>query len=58
MSKPRGAARDWSDAQLDDLSRITQADIERAQEAWKRDAPEQAKNLLDAVPDDDVKGEP
>lgn len=37
-------------AELEDLARITLADIERAKAAWGRGAPPAAKKLLDATP--------
>jgi hypothetical protein len=45
-----------SDAELDALSDITPADIERAKAAWEKDAPAPFKHLLDATdasPEDD-----
>ena len=41
---PRGKALDWTDEELDNLSRITPADIARAQ----AQAPPRAKRLLEA----------
>jgi hypothetical protein len=40
---------DWTPAQLDALSATTQADVPEAQAAWRTDAPEAAKRLLDAT---------
>lgn len=54
--RPVGPARDWTLAQLDNLSTITQADIERAQEAWKQDSDATYRDLLDALPDEKAAG--
>jgi hypothetical protein len=35
-------------SELEDLARITPADIERAKAAWEKHAPPKMKNLLDA----------
>jgi hypothetical protein len=35
-------------SELEELAKITPADIERAKAAWKRSAPPAAKKLLDA----------
>lgn len=39
---------DWSDADLDNLSTVTQADIKAAEALWQRDAPRKYKSLLQA----------
>jgi hypothetical protein len=36
------------------LAEVTQEDIERAKDAWKKDAPPPYKELLDATPVEDA----
>lgn len=50
--KPLGKPIEWTDADLDALSNITEADIIEAGQWWKQNAPKKYKNLLNANPDD------
>jgi hypothetical protein len=52
MADQRREKTDTSDAELDRLAEITPADIVDAQRAWRKDAPTESKDLLDATPDD------
>ena len=45
---PRGPALDSTDADLDAAADVTEADIEDALSTWRRDAPREARGLLDA----------
>ncbi len=49
---PLGKPLDLSDEELDDLSEISPQDIAEAQAAWRRDAPPEFRDLLDAKPED------
>lgn len=42
----------WTEADLDEISMITEEDIEAARQQWFEDAPKRFKELLDAEPDD------
>ncbi|MBA3341637.1 MAG: hypothetical protein H0T48_07360 [Gemmatimonadaceae bacterium] len=42
-----------SQDKLDELARITPSDVDRAVSRWKRHAPPQFRDLLDAQVDDD-----
>ena len=44
--------RHLSDAELDELARITPEDIERARQRWEAIASPELRALLDAAPDD------
>lgn len=44
---PKGKARPLSPEELDRAAEISDRDIERAQRAWKHDAPPRFKKLLD-----------
>lgn len=54
MSKRRVART--SDKELDKLAEVTPEDVERAKEYWRRNAPKQARDLLDAEPVDEEQG--
>lgn len=41
-----------TDAELDELAAITPEDIARAQQAWRKDASPEYRDLLDARPAD------
>lgn len=51
---PLGKAIRFSDEDLDQLSRVTPADIEKSKQAWKRTVPKEYKTLLDAESVKDV----
>jgi hypothetical protein len=53
----RGPVRNLSDAELDELARITPEDLERARQHWERFAPPELRGLLDAIPDDQDSGD-
>jgi hypothetical protein len=48
---PLGQAIQWTDADLDALSNITEADIKEAGGWWQDNAPKKYKKLLEAKPD-------
>lgn len=48
--KPLGDALQWTDAEIESMSQITDKDIELAKRWWEKHAPENAKRLLDAKP--------
>lgn len=48
--KPLGDARQWTDAEIEAMSQITDEDIELAKRWWEKHAPDKAKRLLDAKP--------
>jgi hypothetical protein len=48
----RGPARHLSNAELDELARITPEDVERAGQRWEGIASPEVRALLDAEPDD------
>lgn len=45
---PLGKLLQLTDDQLDDLSKVTPADIEKAKVFWRNNAPAEFKSLLDA----------
>jgi hypothetical protein len=45
----RGPVRHLSDAELDELARITPEDVERARQRWEAIASPMVRGLLDAV---------
>lgn len=45
---PLGKPLALTDEQLDQLSQVTPADIEKAKVAWRTSAPQEFKTLLDA----------
>jgi hypothetical protein len=49
-SKNLGPALKWSDAAIDALTEISEADIEEAAAYWRANAPASFKALLDAQP--------
>jgi hypothetical protein len=53
----RGPVRHLSDAELDELARITPEDIERARQRWEAIASPMVRGLLDAAPDDGLNNE-
>lgn len=46
--KPLGKAEKWTEADLNRLSAIDEADIEAAGELWHQNAPQRFKSLLNA----------
>jgi hypothetical protein len=50
----RGPVRQLSDAELDELARITPADIEAARQRWERTASPEFRALLDAQPGEEA----
>lgn len=52
----KGRPANWSAADLDRMTTIRSADVDRAEAAWRRDAPGPFKTLLRAVPEIRVKG--
>jgi len=53
---PLGKPLRHTKKQLDELSKITPVDIERAQVLWRKYAPRKFKTLLDAQPVEDING--
>jgi hypothetical protein len=51
----RGKALDWTDEKIDKLSVVTDSDTESAEVFWRKHAPAEAKDILDATPTDDAK---
>lgn len=49
---PLGQPLNWTDAELDALSTVTEADIMNAGAWWQNNAPKKYKKLLEAKPDD------
>lgn len=49
-SVPLGKPLELTDAELDQLSEITPADIEKAKAFWRNTAPPEFETLLDALP--------
>jgi hypothetical protein len=47
---PLGRPLRHTEKQLEELAKVTPADIERAQILWQKYAPRKYKNLLDAQP--------
>ena len=45
-----------SDRELDKMAEVTPEDIERAKEFWRRNAPKEARDLLEAEPVDEEQG--
>lgn len=56
LPRPRGPALDWTDADLDALSTISQADVEQAKLLWRQQAPRPLRTLLDAQLDPEEMG--
>lgn len=52
-AKPVGEPLDWTDAEIDELAKITPDDIRLAGVDWRRKAPKRARKLLDAKEADD-----
>lgn len=52
--KAMGAGLNLTDEMLDEAANVTQADIESAGAYWDRNAPAEARGLLDAKPEDDA----
>lgn len=50
---PLGKPLELTDEQLDELSQITPADIEKAKVFWRNNAPAESATLLDAETVDD-----
>lgn len=48
MPEPDLTPINWSDSDLDELSRIDRRDVEEASAKYRRLAPERTKDLLDA----------
>jgi len=48
----RGKALRQSDKEIDEQAQPTPEDIERAKAFWKRNAPQGAKDILEATPED------
>jgi hypothetical protein len=53
MTDKRREKPDVSDEELDALAEITPADIADAQNTWRKDAPDEGEDLLDATPVDE-----
>lgn len=49
---PLGKPLNLTDEDLDDLSKVTPTDIEKAKQLWRNTAPEEFQSLLDAQPED------
>lgn len=47
-----GKAISWTDAELAQLSEVTEKDIEAAAKWWRRYSPKRYRKLLNATPDD------
>ncbi len=52
MPTPDRKALDWSDEELDALAEIAPGDVEQAKIQWRKDAPPEFADLLDATPDE------
>lgn len=52
-AKPVGEPLDWTDAEIEAMSRITEDDLRLAGVDWRRKAPKRARRLLDAKEVDD-----
>jgi len=50
----RGKALDWTDKKIDKLSVVSPSDIESAEVFWRKHAPAEAKDILEAIPVDDA----
>jgi UTP:GlnB (protein PII) uridylyltransferase len=50
VTKPLGKAIQWSEADLERLSAISEADIAAAGELWQQNASQRFKRLLEARP--------
>ena len=46
--KPKGKPLSLTDNDLEQLAKVTDADIERVAALWRRTAPDEFRNLLDA----------
>lgn len=56
-AKDRGAARAWTDAELDAMATVTPLDVSAARDDWQAKVPDRHKGLIDAKqiePIDDV----
>jgi len=51
--KARGRPIEWSDADLDRLAQVSEADVEAARVFWRANAPGRYDDLLDARPEED-----
>ena len=51
----RGKALDWTAEKIDKLSVITPSGTERAEVFWRKNAPAEAKDILDARPEDNAR---
>ena len=49
-TKPRGRARRWSPAKIDELAAADSLNTDEPRERWRKDAPAQFRYLLDADP--------
>lgn len=45
---PLGEPIDWTDADIEQMSQVSQADVKHALALWRNDAPAGFKDLLDA----------
>lgn len=52
--KPLGQPLDWTPAELDDLSKISPADVKAAVALWDETAPAPLKTLLDSLVEEDA----
>ena len=50
--KPRGKPLVWSDADLDRLAQVSEADVEAARVFWRANAPKRYRELLEAQPEE------
>lgn len=50
MNDARGSALDWDKKDVERLSTVSDADIERAKVFWRTNAKDKAKDILDAKP--------
>lgn len=46
--KERGKSLGWSEKERDEAAAVAPADVERAAVMWRTNAPEKARDLLDA----------
>jgi hypothetical protein len=53
-AKPLGKAIQWSDADLEQLAHISEADKKAAEVLWKNEAPVAFRSLLDAQVQEDT----
>ena len=50
MDRNREPLDEPSEAELEELAKITPSDVDRAQARWRKDAPAEFRDLLDAEP--------